>query len=209
MTAPQLKGVIEASTSALANWNAFVEGLSSLEGPNQVAFNLGLPIPSLAPPTSIEQLGAKLTGAIGLVHSLSGIESLDLIPDSIVNEVTARVSSVRAVVEKLLTQINALEKDSEIASLDATSMTAANQKNQQLNLPPIFIELYPAIQTLLATLYQMRSMSKLSEEGGFTLQLSHISAARSAQQKAHGEVARLRRVLDGTRKQWLIRKTSG
>lgn len=200
MTAPQLKNVIEAGTTALANWNSFVEGLSSLEGPNQVVFDLEKPIPNLAPPTSIEQIGAKLTGAIGLIHNLSGIESLDLIPDLVVTEVTARVSAVHTVVEKLVALINSLEKDSEIASLDAASMTAANQKSQHVNLPPLFIELYPAIQNLLVTLYQIRTMSDLSEEGGYTLQLSHINAARSAQRRAYGELNRMRRALGGTQK---------
>ena len=200
MTAPQLENIIKAATATLTNWNSFVDGLSSLEGPNQAVFDLEKPIPSLAPPTSIEQIGAKLTGAIGLVHNLSGIESLDLIPDLIVTEVSARVFSVRAGVEKLLAQISDLEKDSEIASLDAASMIATNQKSQQVNLPPIFNELYPAIQGLLINLYQMRTMSKLNEEGGYTLQLSQINAARSAQQRGYGELNRLRHALDGNRK---------
>jgi len=168
MTVPQLKNVIDAGTSALAGWNAFVDELSSLEGPEQIVFDIGKAIPSLTPSTSIEQLGSKLTGAIGLVHDLSAIESLDLIPDLVVTEVTARVSAVRAAVDKLLGQIRGLEKDSEITSLDSTAMTAANQKSQQLNLPTNFVELYPAIQSLLVTLYQIRTMSKLNEDGGYT-----------------------------------------
>jgi hypothetical protein len=201
MTAPQLKSIIDVGSTILANWNSFVEGLSSLEGPGNAVFELDKQIPNLTPQTSIEQIGAKLTGAIGLLHNLSGIETLDLIPDLIVTEVSARVSAVRAVVEKLLTQITALEKDSDIASLSAESMTAANQKNQQVNLPPLFIELYPAIQNLFVTLYQIRAMSGLSEEGGFTLQLSNINAARSAQQRAYGELNRLRRALAATQKE--------
>jgi hypothetical protein len=204
VTAPQLEGIVKAATATLTNWNSFVDGLSSLEGPNQVVFDLEKPIPSLAQPTSIEQFGAKLTGTIGLTHDLSRIESLDLIPDSIVTEVSARVSAVRAGVEKLLAQISGFEQDSEITSLDVANMTAANQKNQQINLPPIFIELYPAIQGLLVSLYQIRTMSKLNEEGGYTLQLSQINAARSAQQRAYGELNRLRHALDGNRKKLAI-----
>ena len=79
-------------------------------------------------------------------------------------------------------------------------MTAANQNGQQINLPPIFAELYPAIQTLLVSLYQIRTMSKLNEEGGYTLQLSQINAARSAQQRGYAELNRLRHALDGNRK---------
>lgn len=201
MTTPLLEGIVKAGTATLTNWNTFVDRLSSLEGPDQAVFDLEKQIPSLVPATSIEQIGAKLTGAISLVHNLSGIESLDLIPDVIVTEVTARVSAVRAAVEKLLAQIAGLEKDSEITSLDAASMTAVNQKTQQVNLPPIFTELYPAIQSLLVSLYQIRTMSKLNEEGGYTLQLSQINAARSAQQRAYGELNRLRHALDGNRKQ--------
>lgn len=199
MTAPQLEGIVTAATVTLADWNSFVDALSSLEGPNQAVFDFEKTIPSLAPPTSIDQIGRKLTGAIGLVHNLSGIESLDLIPDLIVTEVSARVSAARAGVEKLLAQVNGLEKDSEITALDAAGMTAANQKAQQLNLPPIFAELYPAIQNLLVTLYQIRTMSELNEEGGYTLQLSQINAARSAQQRAYGELNRLRRAVEGNR----------
>jgi len=199
VTAPQLESVVQNATATLTNWNNFIGGLSSLEGPEHVAFDLEKPIPNISPPTSIEQFGTKLTGAIALAHNLSAIESLELIPDSSVTEVSARVSAVRTGVEKLLAQINALEKDSEIASLDPTSMTAANQKSQQLNLPPIFAELYPAIQNLLASLYQMRTMSKLNERAGYTLQLSQLNAARSAQQKAYGDLNRLRRALEGNR----------
>jgi hypothetical protein len=200
VTAPQLESIIQAATATLADWNSFVDELSSLEGPNQVVFDLEKSIPSLSPSTTIEKIGAKLAGAISLVHNLSGIESLDLIPDAIVTEVTARVSAVRAGVEKLRAQISSLENDSEIVSLDASNMIAANQKNQQVNLPPIFIELYPAIQSCLTSLYQIRTMSKLNEEGGYTLQLSQINAARSAQHRAYGDLNRLRRALDGNRK---------
>jgi hypothetical protein len=168
VTAPQLESVVQNATATLTDWNAFIGGLSSLEGPEHVAFDLEKPIPSINPSTSVGQIGTKLTGAIALAHNLSAIESLDLIPDSIVTEVTARVSAVRTGVEKLLAQISALEKDSEIASLDPASMIAANQKNQQLNLPPIFVELYPAIQILLSSLYQIRTMSKLNERAGYT-----------------------------------------
>ena len=94
MAAPQLEGIRKAATATLTSWNTFVDGLSSLEAPDKSVFNLEQPIPNLVPPTSIEQIGAKLTGAIGLVHNLSGIESLDLIPDLIVTEVSARVSAV-------------------------------------------------------------------------------------------------------------------
>ncbi len=200
MTAPELKGVIEAGSATLTNWNTIVDRLTSIEGPNGAVFEIEKPIPNLVPTTSIQQMSTKLSGAIGLVHNLSGIESLDLIPDSIVTEVSARVGSVRAVVEKLLAHINSLESDSEIVSLDAESMIAANQKSQQINLPPIFVELYPAIQNLFVTLYQMRAMSELSEEGGYALQISQINAARSAQQRAYGELNRLRRALGATQK---------
>lgn len=199
MTAPQLESVVQNATATLTDWNTFVGELSSIEGPEHITFDLEKPIPSINPPTSIEQIGAKLTGGIALAHNLSAIESLDLIPDMIVTEVTARVSAVRTGVEKLLAQISALEKDSEIASLDPASMIAANQKNQQLNLPPIFVELYPAIQSLLVSLYQIRTMLKLNERAGYTLQLSQINAARSAQQKAYGDLNRLRRALEGNR----------
>jgi len=199
VTAPQLESVVQNATATLTDWNTFVGELSSIEGPEHITFDLEKPIPSINPPTSIEQIGAKLTGGIALAHNLSAIESLDLIPDMIVTEVTARVSAVRTGVEKLLAQISALEKDSEIASLDPASMIAANQKNQQLNLPPIFVELYPAIQSLLVSLYQIRTMLKLNERAGYTLQLSQINAARSAQQKAYGDLNRLRRALEGNR----------
>ena len=199
MTAPQLESVVQNATATLTDWNAFVGGLSSLEGPEHVAFDLEKPIPSINPPTSIEQIGTKLTGAIALAHNLSAIESLELIPDAIVTEVTARVSAVRTGVEKLLAQINALEKDSEIASLDPASMTAANKKNQQVNLPPTFVELYPTVQNLLVSLYQIRTMSRLNEKAGYTLQLTQLNAARSAQQKAYGDLNRLRRALEGNR----------
>ena len=117
MTAPQLESVVQNATPTVADWNRFIGGLSSLEGPERVLFDLEKPIPSINPPISIEQIGVKLTGAIALAHNLSAIESLDLIPDSVVTEVTARVSAVRTGVEKLVAQIDALEKDSEIASL--------------------------------------------------------------------------------------------
>jgi hypothetical protein len=200
VTAPQLDAIIQAATTTLTNWNSFVDALSSLEGPKHELFDLDEPVQNLTPPASINQIGSKLTGTIALVHNLAGIESLNLIPDSIVNEVSARVGAVRAGVEKLLTQINGLDRDSEITSLNSASMTAANQKNQQLNLPPIFSELYSAIQTLLVSLYQIRTMSKLNEEGGYSLQISHISAARSAQQKAYGALNRLKRALEGSQR---------
>jgi hypothetical protein len=199
VTAPQLESVVQNATATIADWNKFIGRLSSLEGPEHVVFDLDKPIPSTNPPISIEQLGTKVTGAIALAHNLSAIESLDLIPDAIVTEVAARVSAVRTGVEKLVVQVDALEKDSEIASLDSANMTAANQKNQQVNLPPIFVELYPAIQSLLVSLYQIRTMSKLNEKAGYTLQLSQINAARSAQQKAYGDLNRLRHALEGNR----------
>jgi hypothetical protein len=196
MTVAQIESVITNATAALTDWNSFVDGLSSLEGPDQVILDLEKPLPSLSPPTSITQIGTKLTGAIGLVHNLAGIESLDLIPDLMVTEITARVSAVRAAVDKLVAQLDSLEKESEIISLDVDNMTIANANNKQINLVPIFIELYPLIQNLLVALYQLRTMSGLSEEGGFTLQLAQIQAARSAQQRAYGDLSRLRRALD-------------
>src|SRR5262249_6828905 len=122
MTAPQLEAIITAATSTLTDWNSFIDAVSSLEGPDRIAFDLEKAIPNLTPTTSIDQLGRKLSGAIGLTHSLSGIESIDLIPDLIVNEVSARVSATRAAVEKSLAQVNGLEKDSEITALDPAGM---------------------------------------------------------------------------------------
>ncbi|HMG80248.1 MAG TPA: hypothetical protein VK591_16310 [Xanthobacteraceae bacterium] len=199
MTAPQLENITQTATAALDGWNSFVSELSSLEGPDHVAFDLEKPIPGVSPATSIEQIGTKLTGALALAHNLSTIESTDLIPDAAVTEVTARVSAVRTSVEKLLAQITGFEKDSDIVSLDPTIMTAANQKSQQINLPPTFSELYQAVQGLLVSLYQIRTMSKLSEKGGYTLHLSQLNAARSAQQKAYGNLNRLRHALEGNR----------
>lgn len=201
MATSQLEGVIKSATAALTDWNSFIEDISSMEGPNQAVFDLEANIPGLSPPTSIRQLETKLTGAIGLVHNLSGIESLELIPDQIVTEVTAKVSVVRNVVEKLLAHLNALDKGDQITALDAANMTATNQKNQSVNLPPIFIELYPSIQNLLTILYQIRTMSGLNEEHGFALQLSQIDSVRSAQRKTYGELNRLRRALSGSRQQ--------
>jgi uncharacterized protein YlzI (FlbEa/FlbD family) len=153
VTAPQLENITQNATAVLADWNSFVSELSSLEGPDHVAFDLGKPIPNVSPTTSIDQIGTKLTGALALAHNLSTIESVDLIPDLAVTDVTARVSAVRTSVEKLLAQITGFEKDSDVVSLDPVIMTAANQKSQQINLPPIFSELYQAIRSLLVGLY--------------------------------------------------------
>ncbi len=201
MATPQLEGVIKSATATLTNWTTFIEDISSCEGPNQVVFDLETLIPGLSPQTSIKQLETKLTGAIGLAHTLSGIKSLELIPDQIVTEVTARVSAVRTVVEKLLAHFNALDKSDQITALDPANMTATNQKGQSINLPPIFVELYPSIQNLLTILYQIRAMSGLNEEHGFALQLSQIDSVKSAQRRAYGELNRLRRALNSSRQQ--------
>jgi hypothetical protein len=199
VTAPQLDSVVQNATATLTDWNSFISELSSLEGPKQIAFDLAKPIPNTNPPVSIEQIGAKLTGSLAPANNLSAIESLDLVPDSIVSDVAARVSIVRSAVERLLAQINALKKDAELTSLDPAAMVAADQNNQQLNLPPIFVELYPAIQNLLLSLYQIRTMSKFNEEAGYGLGLLELNATRSAQQKAYGDLSRLRRALEGNR----------
>lgn len=201
MTAPQLATVIDAARATLTAWNSFVENLASIEGSKGEIFDLEKPIPNLTPPITIKQLEAKLTGSITLTDSLSKIESLELVPDTTINELTNRATAVRAAVEKLLTHLNAFEKDNPAASLDSSAMTAANEKGQQINLPPVFIELYPAVQALLIVLYQMRAIGGLSEEGGFGLHLSQLDAARSAQRRAYGELNRLRRAVSTSRQQ--------
>jgi len=78
-------------------------------------------------------------------------------------------------------------------------MTASNDKGQQINLSPVFSELYASVQSLLTVLYQMRSMTQVNEEGGLGLQLSQLDAARSAQRRAYGELSRLRRAVSQSR----------
>jgi len=102
MTVPQLKPAIDAAGAALASWNSFVEALTSLEGSSKETFDLELGIPNLSPPTTIRQIETKLSGAISLAHSLSDIGSVELIPDGTVNELTTRISSVQAIVDRLL-----------------------------------------------------------------------------------------------------------
>jgi hypothetical protein len=200
MAATQLENVISEAASALADWNSFIVRLTELEDPNRVSFDLDKTIPNSSPQISVKQLEAKLTGAISLVHTLSSIESVDLIPDSTIAELIARTAALKAAVGKLLTHINVLDKDSEIASLDATNFTATNQKGQQINLPPLFAELYPVVQNVLITLYQMRTMASLNEEKGFSFELSDINAVRSAQRRAYGDLNRLRRTIDAGRR---------
>src|SRR5438105_1256426 len=118
MTAPQLHPVIEGASAILAAWNSFAENLSSLEGPNRETFDLELPIPNLSPQTTTKQIETKLTGTISLVHSLSAIESLDLIPDAIISDVATRLGAVRTVVDRLSAQISSFESDNPITSLD-------------------------------------------------------------------------------------------
>jgi hypothetical protein len=200
-TAPQIQIVIDAATAALTSWNTFVERLSSIEGPKGETFDLEKPIPNLVPQNTIKQIETKLTGAIGLAHNLSSIESLELIPDSVVNEMTTRVGAVRTIVDKLVAQLNAVEMDATTATLDSLAMTAANEKGQQVNLPPIFLELYPALQAVLTVLYQLRSMVTVNEEGGLGLQFSQLDAARSAQRRTYGELNRLRRAVSASRQE--------
>ncbi|WIG52859.1 MAG: hypothetical protein OJF48_003779 [Afipia sp.] len=201
MAIPQLQAGIDSASKILAEWNSFVETLSSYEGPQREAFDLEKTIPSLSPPATIKEIETKLTGAVSLTHNLSSIASIELIPDSTVNEITARVSAVFGILEKLTNQIKAFEIDNPIASLDAAAMTASNEKGQQINLAPIFIELYPAIQSLLLALYQIRTMAGINEKRGFSIEFSYIDAARSAQRRAYGELNRLRHAVAESRKQ--------
>lgn len=200
-TAPQIQTDIDVATAALTSWNSFVEKLTSFEGPNGETFDLEKQIPNLTPQNTISQLEAKMTGAIALAHNLSNIESLELIPDAVVSEVTTRVNALRTIVDKLLAHVNAVDVEVVVASFDSAAMTAANEQGQQINLPPIFLELYPAVQSFLTVLYQIRAMVDVNEEGGLGLQLSQLDAARSAQRRAYGELNRLRRAVSASRRQ--------
>lgn len=201
MAASPFQHDIEVASQILAEWNSALESLSSMEGPTRATFNLEQPIPNLQPTTSIKGLETKLSGAVALVHNLSNIASVELIPDAVLNEISTRAVAVRAIVVKLAEQIGGFDLESKIVSLDATAMTAANEKGQSVNLAPTFLELYPAVQTLLSALYQIRAMAGINETRGISLQLSQIDAARSAQRRGYGELNRLRRATNEARRQ--------
>jgi hypothetical protein len=201
MAASPFQHDIEVASQILAEWNSIVEVLSSLEGPTRETFDLENAIPNLQPSTSIKRLETKLSGVVTLVHNLSNVPSVELIPDAVVNEISTRVVALKAIVGKLVEQVGGVDLDSKIVSLDAVAMTAANEKGQSINLAPTFLELYPAIQTLLSALYQIRAMAGINETHGIGLQLSQIDAARSAQRRGYGELNRLRRATNEARRQ--------
>lgn len=201
MALPQLSPIINGAVAALQSWNAFAEEMAAFEGPNGEGFDLEKPIPNLAPQATIKQLEAKLTGAISLAHNLSSIESLTLVPDAIVNEVSNRISALRDATDKLNTQFSGLTRESPVVALDAAAMTAANEAGQQLNFPPIFLELYPTIQGLLLSLHQLRSIAGITDKNGLGLELSQLDAARSAQRRAYGELSKLRGVISASRRE--------
>lgn len=196
MAVVPLEGIISTATTTSADWEKSLDWLNASASQSGQVFDTAKPIPGQTPEASINSIGLKLTAAVALTQTLSAIQSVDAIPDIAVPELGARVSAVRAVVEKLWTHLSALEGGVALTTIDAENMTAANEKGQSLTLPPIFIELYPAIQALLVALYQMRAMAGLSQENGPLLELSRIVASRAAQKQVLGEVTRLRRAVE-------------
>jgi|GEM_PF-3040811 len=201
MTATQFEGAISSALKTLDDWNTFLDVLLAISGPENSKFELLVAIPGLDPTTSIEELGQKLSGAVALVKELSEIESALLIPDAITTTLLARAAAVRATVEALLSQVNALPAESKIASLDPKTMAAANDQGQALNVGSSLVELYTHVQSLLASVYQLRGIARVSGKGGLALELTQMQAARSAQRRALGDFKRLTRALEGQRKE--------
>jgi hypothetical protein len=201
MTATQFEGAISSALKALDDWNTFLDDLLAISGPESSKFELSIAIPSLDPTTSIEELGQKLSGAVALVQELSEIESTLLIPDAITTTLLARVAAVRATVEALLSQVNALPPEHKIASLDPKTLAATNDQGRALNVGPALVELYTHVQSLLASVYQLRGIARLSGKGGLALELTQMQAARSAQRRALGDFKRLTRALEVQRKE--------
>src|SRR3954469_834919 len=106
MTASQIEAVVSIGSATIDYWNNFLSDLLALVGPNAEKFELSATVPNTNPATTIEELGQKLGGATALLHEFSEIESTLLIPDAILVDLLGRASTVRATVERLLSQVN-------------------------------------------------------------------------------------------------------
>jgi len=196
MAATQIEGAVSSGLAALDDWGAFVVALLSVAGPDQTKFDLSAIIPGITPLTTIEELGAKLAGAIALVQTMADVQTTALIPDSTVTDFVARVATIKTITERLVSNATALAPEHKVLLLDAQALSASNEANQQLNVAPLLAELYPAIQSLLASLYPIRSMAGVAGPSGFGLELAQIEKARTAQSQVLGEAQRLTTLLE-------------
>lgn len=201
MAVAQLESVISSALATLDSWNNSLADLMAIAGPDHSKFELSAVIPGLDPRTTIEDLGQKLTGTIILVQELSQIETTILIPDAMISDLMARAGAMRATTEKLAAQLSAFESNAKVVSLNPEAIVAANDKGQQINAGPILVELYPLVQAVLLSAYQVRGVSSISGKGGLALELTQMQAARTAQRKAIGDFNRLSRILEGRRKE--------
>lgn len=198
MTTPQFKTLNEAAIGSLNAWNEFIKGLASIEGPKKEIFDLDKPIPNL--PATVNQLQQKLAGVVSLIATVSEIEKTDLVPDTLIADVTAKAGTLKSTVEKFPTAIASFEHNSPVVSLDPAAMTAANEKGQQITLLPLLSELYPAIQALLTPLFQLREMGGASGASPAPdIEISKLNLVSAAQSQAYGELERLSRAISNSR----------
>jgi hypothetical protein len=199
MSAPAIDQIISSATASLAAWNSFIDEILEITGPSNEAFDLEKPIPTLTLPISTFQFSEKLNGVVELIISLASLDSVSLLPDVTLNDLITSSSSLKIAIDEGRGTVTKQLAETKIISVDVQNMSAATEAGPAINLPPILVRIYAALQTTLMAVRQIIAMSAANSPGKTDEYIGELTASRATLRKALSEVGRLRKAAEITR----------
>ena len=168
-----------------------VDALQKIRAPNDAQFDFSKIVPDTD--QSLAEIDARVIAVCELANEISANIHEELIPRSLIEKSIRALDPLKSQYETITVTLENIDNNGGPGSLDAEALTV-HSKNGQVNLQlgPIFKNIWSQCDTLLGTVLSLRNIIKTRGYGDFSAALRAFSAAMDQVHEQRSALAHLK-----------------